>query len=92
VRCQALALLAAGAAFSHLTAARLCDLPVPRGALGEPLEITTASTRPRIEGVRAHQGDVGADACDLGGLRVTSGLAPGPTSRRASGWTTCGAR
>lgn len=73
VRCQALALLADGAAFSHLTAARLCDLPVPRGALGEPLEITTAATRPRIAGVRAHQGDVGADVRDIGGLWVTSG-------------------
>ena len=81
VRCRALALLVGEATFSHLTAARLCDLPVPGrcGPLGlplddEPLEVTCAVLPPRISGVRGHYGEVGADVRTLGnGLRVTTG-------------------
>lgn len=81
VRCRALALVADTATFSHLTAARLCDLPVPGrcGPLGlplddEPLEVTCAVLPPRLAGVRGHYGRVGADVRTLdSGLRVTSG-------------------
>ena len=81
VRCRALALIADAATFSHLTAARLCDLPVPGrcGPLGLPLddeqiEVTCAVLPPRLAGVRGHYGKVGADVRTLdSGLRVTSG-------------------
>ena len=63
VRCLALALVVGAATFSHLTAARLCDLPVPGrcGPLGlplddEPLEITCAVLPPRLAGTTARSG------------------------------------
>lgn len=79
LRCQALALLASEAAFSHLSAARLCDLPVPRQrsplgvALAEPLEVTSPGLPRRIRGVRAHHGQLGADVRIVRGLPVTCG-------------------
>ena len=80
LRCRALALLLPNATFSHLTAARLCDLPVPGrcGPLGtpldEPLEVTAGAKAPRVSGVRAHRGLVEADVrVSRDGLRVTSG-------------------
>lgn len=79
LRCQALALLAPDAAFSHLSATRLCGLPVPeqRSPLGvplaEPVEVTSPHLPPRIRGMRGHRGQLGDDVLVLRGLRVTSG-------------------
>lgn len=80
LRCAAMALLLPSeAAFSHLTAARLCGLPVPgaRTPLGmpvdEPLDITCTLRAPRGAGVRGHHADLSGDVREVGGLRVTSG-------------------
>ncbi len=87
VRCQAASLIVpAGAAFSHRTAARLCDLPVPArpssstsiGASDcaaqdrDPIEIMVepAAVVPRIDGINGHSGLDPDDVIDLAGLRV----------------------
>lgn len=79
-RCRALARAVPDVTFSHLTAARLCHLPVPGlcGPLGipddEPLEVTSAGTPPRWRGVRGHRSVVDANHIELRhGLRLTSG-------------------
>ena len=81
LRCQALALvLPPDAVFSHLTAARLCHLPVPGrcGPLGwpadEPLEVTCSQRAARHDGVHGHVGQVTTHVRRIEhGLRVTSG-------------------
>ncbi len=79
LRCRALALLLpTDAVFSHLTAARLRQLPVPGhcGPLGwpadEPLEVTCPSRAVRHDGVRGHVGQVAEVRTVNHGLRVTS--------------------
>jgi very-short-patch-repair endonuclease len=79
-RCHALAQLVPAATFSHLTAARLCDLPVPGKctALGLPaderLEVTCPRTPPRLRGVWGHESDVGPDVWTAAnGLSITTG-------------------
>jgi hypothetical protein len=79
-RCRALAVAQPDVTFSHLTAARLWQLPVPgrSGRLGmpddEPLEVTSADVRLRSRGVWGHRGALGPDEIQVRqGLRLTSG-------------------
>lgn len=72
VRCLAVATLMPGIAFSHGTAALLCDLPVATNDGAALIEVTAASTV-RLAGVRGHRSGV-ADVRSLrSGLRVTGG-------------------
>lgn len=75
-RCRAFALaLPDDAVFSHLTAARLWDLPLPRWAEEDSrLDVMRESVRPAIErgGCRGHRGLEVRGTHQLPGLRVTS--------------------
>ncbi|WP_161988687.1 endonuclease domain-containing protein [Pedococcus bigeumensis] len=66
------AVLPQGAAFSHLTAARLWRLPLPtRWALTEPVDVLSRGTPLRRAGVRGHRGLDLREVEVLRGLRVT---------------------
>jgi hypothetical protein len=78
VRCAGAALvLPEDAAFSHLTAVELLELPTPAGAADRrPLDVTVSpgTERPRRAGVNGHQRYLRADdVTAIGGLRVTAG-------------------
>jgi hypothetical protein len=65
------------AVFSHGTAVRLLDLPLPHGMpdLPQALDVTVprAVTRPRAQGIHGHRSDLRAEeTVDLDGLAVTS--------------------
>jgi len=67
--------LPAGSAFSHLTAARLLGLPLPRRwAPAEPLDIMTVSTAPEVRraGCQGHRGLESRHVVTRKGLPVVS--------------------
>lgn len=77
LRARSVLLLAPHVTFSHLTAARLCRLPVPGSVAGagaaDPIEVSCVRGPVRHRGVRGHQVDVDPDVQVVGGLPVTSG-------------------
>jgi hypothetical protein len=83
VRCQAASLIVpAEAAFSHETAAGLCDLPLPAGSrrsadsddVPDPVAVIVepGTVVPQVEGIAGHDGLDPTDVIEVGGLRVVS--------------------
>lgn len=71
VRCQALSLVIPNqAAFSHETAAQLCDLPVPDFDGKVDAMVPPGIVVPNMYNVDGHTGLVRDDVCDVNGLRV----------------------
>lgn len=72
-RCHAASLVVPkDAAFSHRTAARLCDLPVPGRADLVEVMVTSSDVVPQIDGVTGHTGLDPAEVIDVAGLRVVT--------------------
>lgn len=71
IRCQALSLVIPDdAAFSHETAAALCELPIPRFDDDVDVTVPPGIVVPQIAGVDGHTGLVLDDVVDVNGLRV----------------------
>ncbi|WP_162449464.1 endonuclease domain-containing protein [Phytoactinopolyspora mesophila] len=71
VKCQALSLvISSEAAFSHETAAQLCDLPVPDFDGKVDAMVPPGVVVPNMYDVDGHTGLLQDDVCDVNGLRV----------------------